>query len=154
MVLMLSLRSMSSQGHKHFKVKVILESNGNVFRFLSPKQAVGFRPNAYLSCLLNYDHLGSVFDELVFWLCTCDQTYLRIWRPKTRGAIIRTNTVSLTKETWISWTCRHLARSAATSNSMQGTWIQQLISCLKLPAVATFMQLHLSRVSISLIDCL
>ena len=35
-------RSRSSQGHSHFKVKVILESNGNVFQFLSQCRRLAF----------------------------------------------------------------------------------------------------------------
>ena len=42
MVLMWSLRSRSYQGHSYFKVKVILESNGNVFQFLSQSEWLAF----------------------------------------------------------------------------------------------------------------
>ena len=42
MVLMLSLRSRSSHGQGHFKVKVILESDGNVFQFLSQSRQLAF----------------------------------------------------------------------------------------------------------------
>ena len=53
MVLMLSLRSRSSQGHSHFKVKVILESNGNVFRFLSQSGRLAFVRMLILLVLLS-----------------------------------------------------------------------------------------------------
>ena len=39
---MLSLRSRSSHGQGHFNVKVILESNGNVFQFLSLSGQLAF----------------------------------------------------------------------------------------------------------------
>ena len=43
----------SSQGHSYFEVKVILELNGNVFRFLSRSGRLAFVRMLFVSCF-NY----------------------------------------------------------------------------------------------------
>ena len=43
--------SRSSQGHSHFEVKVILESNGNVFQFLSQSRQLAFVQMLIITCL-------------------------------------------------------------------------------------------------------
>ena len=54
MVLMWSLRSRSSQDHSHFEVKVIMESNGNEFRFPS-------RSGLSSECLLLLVEIATIF---------------------------------------------------------------------------------------------
>ena len=64
MVLVLSLRSRSSQCHCHFEVKVTLESNGNVFQFLSRSGRLDFVRILILLVMIQ------AFVEL----CDCDET--------------------------------------------------------------------------------
>ena len=77
MVLMLSLRSRSSHGQgclniSHFEVKDILESNGNVFRYLSRSGQLAFVRMLIFLVILNvlcrwksfeYDKMDRMLDE-------------------------------------------------------------------------------------------
>ena len=58
--------SRSSQGHSHFEVKVILESNGNVFQLLSQNGWLAFVPNAYLF-VLKFSCTSCGYTVLYYW---------------------------------------------------------------------------------------
>ena len=59
----------SSQGHTHFKVKVILESNGNVFLDFYPESG-GWLLSECLSYLFNFwlifAHMSPIYAHQIF----------------------------------------------------------------------------------------
>ena len=103
---MWSLRSRSSQGHSHFKVKVILQSNVKVFQFLSRSGRLAFvRMLILLVCTTGGTALKIIkcVLQLGYMICLC--VYKA--RPTTLLYRLRPSVFILDKKD-ICWITLHL----------------------------------------------